>query len=447
MQGRQLSKPQTKGSCVQRWAVTLVVALSLALSSCNKLDNLINKTFPPPNALFGADQGFVNFDDTGNIHVTINNLEFASNSLFNPSSYIGVWVYKRGADARSICCYDEFENICTAAQENACMIGAGFSNDLAFAGDFYLDVHPPRPFAKYAASYHMPVYVADKTGVPQNYQGEYNTFSSPVNAVGDREQYDLYVGVFYSVWDSEGRLRPINIEAELTDVTYYSAARPDFLSPVIQIESRFYSEGRNDPPGSWYPIPHMASWTSIPPGLSLSLNGVKINEVGINIAGDGNNDFVELYNSNNHPVDLTLSGATLMRDSGCSVSTGSITQKVVLEGTIAAKGYFVVTQSDANLTQITNVNQFWSTSTSDGTIADMYCIILAKSKTSPTSPTFSNVIDWVTIGTGATLENGVSAPVPTNAAISRCPNGTDTNMNNADFQVRPHTPGAANSCP
>ena len=429
--------------------LALLACALLTLTSCNALDNLLDKLAPPPAHLAGQEQGYVQFDDTGNILVVMNNLEFNTNPLFSEASYIGVWVYKPGADARSVCCYDGFESLCTTQQENACMIGVGFSNDLGFGGTFYLHLHPPTPFPKYASNFHMPVYVADKEGIPQNYQGEYNTFSSPVNTVGDRERYELYLGVYYSAFDDTGT-RPVNKIAEVSnDLTYYSAVRPDYISPVIPIESRFFRQSAQDPRGSWYPIPHLASWSPVLPDASLDLRGVVINEIGIDIGGSANNDFVELYNTNNYAVDLTVAGGSLMRDSGCTLSTANITQTISLLGKIPAKGYFVVTRSSATAA-VTNVNQFWDTS-NNGNISAGYCIILANSKKSPTSAKSSNVIDFAGFTTGTDSENGSQIAVfpVAGQSVGRCPNGQDTNMNAADFAFgsTTATPGAANTCP
>ena len=49
-----------------------------------------------------------------------------------------------------------------------------------------------------------------------------------------------------------------------------------------------------------------------------------------------------------------------------------------------------------------------------------------------------------TEGSGAGLTDNPDAG--TNG-LSRCPDGTDTDVNNADFTYRPSTPGAANDCP
>ena len=431
-------------------AILLALFAALGLSACNALENLINRLAPLPGRLPSQEQGYVQFDDTGNILVVMNNLEFNTNPLFSEASYIGAWVYKPGADARSVCCYDGFESLCTTEQENSCMIGMGFSNDLGFAGSFYLDVHPPTLFPREASTFNMPIYVADKEGTPQNYQGDYNTFSSPVNAVGDRERYDLYLGVFYTAVDGTG-VRPINRKAEVSsDQTYYSAVRPDFLSQVIHIESRFFPEAPGDPKGSWYPIPHLASWNAVAPGPSLDLKGVVINEIGIDIGGIGNNDFVELYNTNNHAVDLTLAGGTIMRDSSCTLSNG-VTQKTSLVGILGAQSYFVITRENAT-GAIPIKNMFWDTgkATPGGSISAGYCIILTNSKTEPTSAGSGNVIDFVALTGGTDSEGGTFATSPAaNQSVGRCPDGQDTNRNGTDFAAptAAATPGAANTCP
>ena len=42
---------------------------------------------------------------------------------------------------------------------------------------------------------------------------------------------------------------------------------------------------------------------------------------------------------------------------------------------------------------------------------------------------------------------GLPTVTPTPPWLSRCPDGTDTNNNNVDFQTSPNTPGARNTCP
>ena len=66
----------------------------------------------------------------------------------------------------------------------------------------------------------------------------------------------------------------------------------------------------------------------------------------------------------------------------------------------------------------------------------------------------STIIDTVSYegNTGAPYTEGSGVGLVDTAAgalesISRCPDGTDTNVNNADFQLRPGTPGTANNCP
>ncbi len=288
-------------------ALALVAGLLLFATACKQIDGALDGLaaggFPTD-----VDQGQVLFDDTGNIMVILNNLTFHYDARITEASYIGAFVFDRGADPYARCCVG---SECPANEAASCVKGVGFSNDMGYAGDFYLDIHPPEAFNKFASSYTMPIYVSDKTGTAQNYQGEYNTFSSPVNAVGDREQFDLYLGIYFTNADAvNGGLRSLNQEKTLGDITLYTAIRPDIISPVIQIESRFFPESDNDPTGSWYPIPNLLTWTNHPGAeVFKDFRGkVVLNEISFNPDGtDGganSPEIIEIYNNSGEPVDV-----------------------------------------------------------------------------------------------------------------------------------------------
>lgn len=261
------------------------------------------------------DQGYVNFDDTGNITVVFNNLEFAANPLYSEASFIAVYVFNRGADTNARCCSG---SNCSVVEAASCMVGVGFSNDIGFAGTYYIDLHPPTPFPRYTDRYYMRVYAAGKDGMPDNYQGEYTDFSSSTGPVGDRAVYDLYVGVYYSIFApgiSPHRLK--NQTRKFGANQVYLPIAPDFLSPVIPIESRFFPESEGDPPGSWFPVPHMSSWKRIPviPAFDDFRDRVVINEVVFNPNynatglttddGNANNpEWIEIYNNSGQTISM-----------------------------------------------------------------------------------------------------------------------------------------------
>jgi len=164
---------------------------------------------------------------------------------------------------------------------------------------------------------------------------------------------------------------------------------------------------------------------------AAALPNLKINEIGVSSAS---NDFVELFNPTGSAISLT--GIYLQRDSGCTLSNG-ITEVIALTGSVPAGGYYVLANSGHSLA---NVN-----SATLGNIASGYCIALTTNATEVASASATNVIDWVTIAGSGDTEGGVRAPDTTaNGAISRMPNGTDTNSNSADFQLVSSTPGGLN---
>ncbi len=167
---------------------------------------------------------------------------------------------------------------------------------------------------------------------------------------------------------------------------------------------------------------------------AAALPNLKINEIGVSSAS---NDFVELFNPTGSAISLT--GIYLQRDSGCTLSNG-ITEVIALTGSVPAGGYYVLANSGHSLA---NVN-----SATLGNIASGYCIALTTNATEVASASATNVIDWVTIAGSGDTEGGVRAPDTTaNGAISRMPNGTDTNSNSADFALRTSTPGVLNGSP
>ena len=161
-----------------------------------------------------------------------------------------------------------------------------------------------------------------------------------------------------------------------------------------------------------------------------------INEIGISSAS---NDFVELYNAGTVSIDLGSLGYSLIRDSACNLGNG-VTENLNLTGTIAAGAYFVLANSGHSLSGV-NASTL-------GNLASGYCVILMRNATTVSAATEPNVMDWVTIAGSGDTENGVRAPdTGANGTISRIPNGTDTNMNNADFAVSPASVSFLNGTP
>ncbi|MBV6492434.1 MAG: hypothetical protein LDLANPLL_00427 [Turneriella sp.] len=161
-----------------------------------------------------------------------------------------------------------------------------------------------------------------------------------------------------------------------------------------------------------------------------------INEIGVSSAS---NDFVEIFNPNTQAIDLAAAKLYLQRDSACDLSNG-VTENLALSGTIPAGGYFTLANSGHSLSNIDAATL--------GNIAVGYCVILSGSNKATTASTDATIVDWVTIAGSGSAENSSYAPTTgDDGAISRIPNGTDTDMNGSDFQLKPTTPGTINGTP
>ena len=466
----------TAAISIARSSLLCPVAASLLLFSnaCTRLDPL-EKLVPPVDALM--DQGVVRFDDSGNIEVVMNNLYFRDNPAVSEASFIGVYVFNRGADVRSRCCVKtESDGTCTVKEEKACLVGVGFSHDLGFAGSFYLDVHPPQAFNKTASQFFIPVYASDKRAQPANYQGEYQHFSSPVNAVDDRARYDLYIGFFFNVMGDRG-VRAVNQKISYSNKDIYAAISPDLLSPVIPIEARFFREFPEDETGAVYRIPDMLTWMDgrtdgeIDPRINL-----RISEIGNFLSDVTANDYVEIYNPTDE--DLSLEGVYLQRftDTACSSLGDASSIMSLYDKIIPAKGYMVVSRSGQSLPlpggfPANQLKEYGSSSTFN--VGDSHCFALTLGKEPFTeegsetginpeintlslgnfavfNPGDNHVIDFVGFGNVTSYEGlgpGPELAPATLRAISRCPDSQDSNDNQTDFTLRSPTPGAANNCP
>lgn len=452
---------------MKRWVLFLI--LGLCLGGCSLLDKLSEKRmFGPLGREPWGDQGYVYFDDTGNITVVLNNTEFYHNPLYNATSFVAVWVYNRGANPYSKCCDG---STCTSTTEvNSCLVGFGWSNDLAFAGSSYIDLHPAEIFNTQVDRYYIPVYAAGKDAIPASYQGEYTHFSSPTGIVNDRSQYDLYIGAFYTIFHPD--ILPhkvLNQKKELNGVNLYTAPDPDWLSPAIPIEARFYPQSEGDQAGSVYLIPPMILWA--PHGDVEHFydyrNKVLINEILGNPNGtDGNAgspEFVEIYNAS--PYNVNLYGWRLSVSSSNSVDLGitSGTTALVTQ-TLPPGGYLVIayyttgqSAGDAGLVDTNLADgsgrvhvEFSSAAMTTGTgAARLY------------SDASNTIVDYVqyTTASCSTSQTGLSGAVSAgiwtsgdcvtgNDWLRRLPNGTETNRPadwaGAAIPGGTPTPGTAN---
>lgn len=427
----------------------LSILFVLSLNHCSNIEDFLDKSL-----LSGLvqqqtiyDQGYIHFDNLGNITAEVNNLIFKNNPAFSEASFIGVFVFPRGADINLNCCTGT-ASVCGDATRS-CLRGIGFSQDLGYLGSRFIFKEPPKTFNRQADKFYIPVMAAGKNAVPADYQGEYTPFSAPTNPVGDREQFDLYVGIYYNLFDGGTfRLRPINAEAEIGSQLYYSRISPDILSPKIEIESRFFAQSREDSPGSNYIIPGIGQWT-VPPPLDIELDKrgrVVINEIGNSIEGTAENDFIELYNPTDFPIPLDDVFIQRYTSTSCQSLT-SATQKEDLTGLIIqSKGFISLARTGHTLTNITK-----SFKSSGGiTISNSDCIALTKGTYSIDSPIDKRVIDFVGLQDASGLNqkrgNGYAPAIYDDSSVSRCPDGGDSKDNSIDFLVEPPTPGLANTC-
>jgi hypothetical protein len=391
------------------------------------------------------DQGYVKFDSLGNIMVEFNNTHFKRNPLFTGASYIGVFVFQRGSDVNLNCCTGN-ATVCGSASR-ACLRGVGFSQDLGFLGNRYIFREPPQAFNTNADKYYMDVKVSDNSGVPRDYQGDYTPFSGPTNPVGDRELYDLYVGIYYNLFGESGRLRPINVEAEIGTQTYFTRVAPDILSPKIEIESRFFAQTREDTPGNWYRIPSIVQWRQPPPlDTELDKRGrIRINEIGNAVDSVTQNDFIEIYNPTD--LEISLDDVFIQRytSNACSTLT-SATQKEDLTGlSIAPRGFITLARNGNSLP---NIDRNFKSS-GGITISNDDCIALTKGTARIQSPNDIRVIDFVGMVDSESQNQFRGTPalqLVDTAAISRCPDGADSRNNGNDFFIESHTPGRSNNC-
>jgi hypothetical protein len=176
-------------------------------------------------------------------------------------------------------------------------------------------------------------------------------------------------------------------------------------------------------------------------------NGLVVNEVNYDMGGTEDQEFVEIVNAGNAPV--PLAGWRLELVNG---RDGSVYAAYELDGGGAAQlapgGYLLVADQDVAAPAGVPVIRLPSASNNNHNIenGDPDGVRLINGA-NPDAP-----VDGVSYGgpLAGTGEGASSAPDDPNddagTSIGRCPNGTDTNDNAADFVIGAATPGAANTC-
>ncbi len=160
-----------------------------------------------------------------------------------------------------------------------------------------------------------------------------------------------------------------------------------------------------------------------------------INEVDYDQASTDTAEFIELKNTSNGS--LGLDGISLELVNG---SNGSIYQTIALpDVSLDAGDYFVVCGNAANV-----VNCDLDVSPDSNLIqnGDPDGMRLVSGNTTIDALSYEGDTAGATEGTGAGLFDSTDAGI----GISRCPDGVDTDANNADFSVEAITPGAVNDC-
>ena len=176
-----------------------------------------------------------------------------------------------------------------------------------------------------------------------------------------------------------------------------------------------------------------------PDSLQLPAADLLINEIDYDQPGSSDNaEFVEILNPGSNPVDLTAYRIEMVDGSGKEAYAS-----YVGTGSLAAGGYLVIGDSAvldaATLPGATVEIALGSGSLQQGPDA-VRIIRIADEK----------VMDAVQYeGTPTGIGEGASAPTDPSTAdksIGRCPNGSDSNDNGADFRTMTATPGKTNTC-
>ncbi|HEX8577010.1 MAG TPA: T9SS type A sorting domain-containing protein [Flavobacterium sp.] len=163
-------------------------------------------------------------------------------------------------------------------------------------------------------------------------------------------------------------------------------------------------------------------------------------------------DFVELFNRGTSAA--TLTGHTLQYASA-SGAFNTMNRVVIPTITIEPGAYYLIQlaqQAGGTSGVALPTPDFIPSPTTLNLSATNGKIALASDNVIVTSPTGSNVVDFVGFGTANASEGGTAAPAPSAAtSILRANNGcTDTNNNGADFATGTITPRnsatAPNSC-
>ena len=179
------------------------------------------------------------------------------------------------------------------------------------------------------------------------------------------------------------------------------------------------------------------SLRAISPGAANDCAGPKlvINEVDYDQPSTDASEFLELKNDSSVAIDLDPYTVELVNGSGGGVY-GAFDLPAV---SLAGGDYFVIC---ANASTVANCDLDVSPDTNliQNGSPDGIRLILAGATVDAVS--YEGDTAGATEGSGAGLVDTAAE----GESISRCPDGSDTDVNNADFSLRASSPGAANTC-
>jgi predicted extracellular nuclease len=184
----------------------------------------------------------------------------------------------------------------------------------------------------------------------------------------------------------------------------------------------------------------VAALFSFAPSAGAVSTSLVINEVDYDQPSTDTSEFLELENTSDAAINLDSWTVELVNGTG---GGASVYQTIDLPAvSLAAGDYFVVcanaaTTANCDLDVSPDTNLIQNGSPDAIGLKDGSTLVDALSYEGDSGAPYTE-------GSGAGLEDN---PSTADMGIARCPDGSDSDQNNADFLFRAITPGAANDCP